>query len=129
MKKDDVLKFLRSVLGPYACHPALIDELLALIAGKGIEPRFFAILTRQLAILTSAGVLATRYKEFEPLGKGLYSMHLVGPGFNIRIIYGFLPSRQPTLLLAFYEREGKSKTDYTPYLQPASTRLASMKGA
>lgn len=53
-------------------------------------------------------------------------MHLAGRGFNIRILYAFLPNRQPVLLSAFHERAGKTKTDYTTYIPEANRRFEEM---
>lgn len=104
-----------------------MPELLALIAESGVEEAVFRLILLRLHMLQALGVEATRHKEFEPIKSGLYSMHLAGKGFNIRILYSFLPNRKPVLLLAFYEREGKRKTDYTPYIDPALSRLQRFK--
>jgi hypothetical protein len=50
-------------------------------------------------------------------------MRLSGSEFNIRILYGFLPSGKPVLLLAFYERSGKRASDYTNNIFAAKKRL------
>lgn len=125
MNRDSVLEFLLKVLGPIAIAPQLIKEILDLISGTGIEAKFFAVLIARLDTLKSNGASAVKYKEFEPVknGSGLFSMHVTGKGFNIRVLYSFLPSRQPALLLAFYEREGKKKTDYSGYIAPANSRM------
>ena len=73
------------------------------------------------------GIQATVLREFEPLGGGLYSMHLSGQGYNIRILYGFMPNGQPVLLLAFHERAGKAKTDYSSHIPEAQKRFAEYK--
>lgn len=128
MNKDTVLNYLRNYFSSVAVSDALLPELLDLIAEKGVEAAVFRILVQRLQLLLSLGVMATNHKEFETIKKsGLYSMHLAGKGFNIRILYSFLPNRKPVLLLAFYEREGKRKTDYTPYIEPALSRLQQFK--
>lgn len=127
MNKRDVLKLILSALGSFTYHPFLVSELHKLLAHSGFELQFFKILTKQLRMLSSLGVNAVNLNEFEPLGNGLYSLHCAGKGFNIRILYSFLSNRKPILLLAFYEREGKSNTDYSPYLEPARNRLNEKK--
>ena len=72
-------------------------------------------------------LLAFRHKEFENIGGGLYSMHLAGKGFNLRILYAFLANQSPVLLLAFHERAGKRKTDYSGYIPQAAERLRQKK--
>ena len=74
-------------------------------------------------MLTLLGAQAVQSKEFESIGNGLFSMHLTGSGYNIRVLYSFLQNQQPILLSSFYERGGKRNTDYTKYIEPAKARL------
>lgn len=127
MNKDKVLEFLRKYLGEYRCFDLLIAELCDLMAKSGNEPEVFRLLVLRLKQLSTLGHNATNMEEFENIGRGIYSMHLSGKGYNIRILYGFLTNNMPCLLLAFYERGGKRKTDYTSYLDPAAMRLSKMK--
>lgn len=128
MNKESVLAFLQHVLGPVAVAPQFIKELSDLITGTGVETKVFKILTARLKALRESGASAVRYKEFEPLkGEKLFSMHLTGKGFNIRILYSLLPSQQPVLLLAFYEREDSSITNYSSYTPTAQDRLAAFR--
>nr|DAY52827.1 MAG TPA: protein of unknown function DUF891 [Caudoviricetes sp.] len=127
MNKDEVLSYLQDYFASIDASEELLPELLALIAESGVEDAVFRLILLRLRILLALGVSATQHKEFEPIKSGLYSMHLAGKGFNIRILYSFLPNRKPVLLLAFYEREGKRKTDYTPYIDPALSRLQRFK--
>ena len=124
MNKDDALALLLELLDCIHCHPSLVNELCALLAQSGNERKFSRLITTRLIQLKEMGVEAVRLEEFEKIGDDLYSMHCSGRDFNIRILYSFLPSRQPVLLLAFYERSGKRKTDYTTWLEPAKRRLA-----
>jgi hypothetical protein len=127
MNKADVLALLLQYLSDILCHNDFVPELISLIAGSGYELKFFGMLNARLLVLSSLGVQATVTKEFEPLTDGLYSMHLAGRDFNIRIIYAFLQNRQPVLLSAFHEREGKKKTDYSSYIPVAKNRLLQMR--
>lgn len=103
--------------------------MLSIIASSGNELKIFRLLTVRLQYLTQNGVLACQHEEFEPIGDGIYSMHLAGKGFNIRILYSFMLNKEPVLLLCFYERAGKRKTNYTPYISAARERLISEKEA
>ena len=127
MNKENVLRYLRDYFSEIEVYEDLPAELIELIAGSGVEAHFFRILVMRIKMLLSMGVMATKHKEFESIGDGLYSMHLSGKGFNIRILYSFLQDRTPVLLLAFFEREGKNNTDYTPHIEPALTRLRQMR--
>ncbi len=124
MNKAAVIQMLLRLLGSFQCCSELVDELEEMLAGTGIEERFFTLLVQRLQILSQYGTSAVRIKEFESIGNGLFSMHLTGPGFNIRILYSFLPDRNPVLLHAFYERGGKKVTDYTQSIPVALKRLA-----
>lgn len=124
MNMEDALALLLDALGDIRCHSLLVGELCALLAQSGKERPFSKILRTRLLQLGVKGIEAVRLEEFENIGGDIYSMHCAGKGFNIRILYSFLPSRQPVLLLAFYERGGKGKTDYSTYLEPAKARLA-----
>ncbi len=127
MNKEDVLRQLRSFFAGIDLFPDLPFELVALIAGSGCEAAVFRILAMRLRMLQILGPDAVQHKEFENIGGGIYSMHLTGKGFNLRILYSFLPNQAPVLLLAFYERGGKRKTDYSGFIPQAEARLRQMK--
>ena len=127
MNKKRVLELLSQLIGGYKCYSDVISELCELLAKSGNEAVFISTLITRLKQLSSLGHNAIRLEEFENIGRGIYSMHISGKGYNIRILYGFLANNMPCLLLAFYEREGKKKTDYSQYLEPALMRLSKMK--
>ncbi len=128
MKHEDVINFLFDILSRFDYHPKLLEELSDLISGSGYEKVFRSLFLIRLNFLDMRGIRAIEgHEEYESLGSGLFSMHLAKKGFNIRILYGFLPNGMPTLLLAFYERAGKRSTDYSSYLPPALSRLRERK--
>ena len=127
MDRNTVIKRLGYLLKGIVFHDAFFSELLNLISGHGFEEKVFKLLLARLIALNSYGVMVTAIKEFENIGDGLFSMHLSGRGFNLRILFAFLPNAQPVLLVAFYERQGKGKTDYSTYLKPALSRLNEKK--
>lgn len=43
--------------------------------------------------------------------------------FCCRILYAFAPDQSPVLLTAFFERGGKRKTSYEPYIPVAQRRM------
>lgn len=127
MNKKDALSLLVAALTSFLRHSLLTEELMAIISGTGYERAFFKLFNTRLRMLSNMGVLAVQHEEFENLGNGLFSMHLAGRNFNVRVLYSFLPNSRPVLLLAFYERGGKNKTSYAPQIKTAQDRLASLK--
>ena len=127
MDKDSVLHILQNLFSDIEVHDELTPELAAILSASGSEARFFKTLVMQLQILLNTGALASNRLDFEVVGKGIFSMKQKSSEYNIRILYSFLPSRAPVLLCAFYERAGKAKTDYTPYIPVALSRLKQCK--
>lgn len=129
MNRKSIVEMLMEALGHVDVHGRMIQELIELIVGSGYEKKFFTVFSAHLKSLSRYGVDVVRQKEFENIGGGLFSMHIAGNGFNIRILYSILPNGDPSLLLSFYERAGKRKTDYTPYILPAKERCKERLGA
>ena len=127
MNKRDVFDYLKMLLGGILMHDLFFSEFLNLIAEKGFEERIFTLLTARLKLLTTWGYKVTCVKEFENIGQGLFSMHLTGAGFNIRVLFAFLSNNQPVLLHAFEEKQGKRRTDYSSHIPPALLRLSQTK--
>lgn len=127
MNRETILLYLENFFASLLYHPDIKLELVSLLTASGFEKRFLTLLIKRIQQLATYGINATNLEEFELLNNGLYSMHLAGKGFNIRILYSFLSNRKPVLLLAFYERWGKRKTDYTPYFGPVKLRLEHMR--
>jgi hypothetical protein len=129
MNKEDALRGLRDILDDFLVYNRLIPELVDIVAKSGNEKAFFQCLINRLTFLSRYGIRAAgQHEEFEIIGDGLCSIHLDKKSFNIRILYSFMPDHRPVLLLGFYERAGKKKTDYTPYLEPAKQRFRELKG-
>ncbi len=128
MNFEAALYSLHGILTGVLYHHLFPKELLDIVRESGVEQKIFKLLAIRLSVLNATGVDVTRAKEYEAIGQSLYSMHLTGKQFNIRILFAFLPNAQPVLLSAFYERGGKSKTDYSSYIEPALGRLSEMKG-
>lgn len=129
MNRDNILSSLVEAFCCFVVHDNLIRELLDIIERSGFEKRFFALLLTRLKFLSEHGVNAIQHQEFESLAhtaEGLYSMHLSGRGFNVRILYAFLPSGSPVLLLGFAERSGKRVTSYESHIPVAKDRLNTM---
>lgn len=82
--------------------------------------QFAYIRELKLQIHAANGNEVLKYKS-EQL---FFSLHLSAKNFNIRFIMTFHNNQQPVLLVAFYERAGKTKTDYSQYENIVKTRYA-----
>lgn len=129
MNRDDILSFLVAALSNFIVHDNLIRELLNIIERSGFEKKFFRLFLARLKFLHEYGTNAIQHQEFESLAhtaEGLYSMHLTGKEFNVRILYAFLPNGSPVLLLGFAERSGKRVSSYETHIPVAINRLNTM---
>lgn len=127
MNREQFLKWLTEIIAQFVYSDSLLSELSEILKETGVEHKFVKTLLLRLHVLGQEGAYAVSSKEFEPIGEGLFSMHLPGKGYNIRILYGFLENQQPALLYAFYERAGKRKTDYTTHIPVAKERLKQLR--
>ena len=123
MNRQAILRLLFAGLSLFDIHPKLSEEIIKIIVGSGYEAKFFKLLAARLEYLSRYGVDATNHEEFELLRSGVFSVHLSGKGFNIRILYSFLPDGTPSLLTCFHERAGKRRTDYSEYIPLAMSRF------
>jgi len=124
MNREEIILMLYKFFSNFIYHDLLIDEIADIIKRSGYEKKFFTTLKARLSFLKQHLEQAIVHKEFEDLKHyDLYSMHVTGKDFNIRILYSFTRDRRPVLLLAFFKRSGKKATDYTPYYEPAQLRL------
>lgn len=123
MNRESIMEQLTKELADFIIYFSLFEELLALLDSSGSEVRFFKLLIKRLRFLLQERVHAIKHEEFELLGSGIFSMHLSCNQFNIRILYAFLPNGNPALLHAFYERAGKSASDYTDKIDLGKSRI------
>lgn len=82
-------------------------------------------MSKNLKFLSRYGVLAHTQptKDFESLVgvDNIYSMHIQGKTFNVRILYSFLDNGT-ILLYGFKEESGKRINDYSSAIQIAKKR-------
>ena len=124
MNKETVLNYLLSILeGAVEYLPIMLTELKDILSRSGYEQKFGAQLFARLNMLRALGADVIKAKEFERIDDTIYSMHCTGTEYNIRILFAFTENGLPLLLLAFFERGGKRKTDYAQYIPAAYTRL------
>ena len=127
MKRKELLDRLIAAFGDFTLHSLLIEELVGELKHSGQESEFLTILLTRLKYLQERGQRATQHKEFEQLNDRIYSLHITGRSFNIRILYGFLRNGRPALLLAFFERAGHQVTSYQNYIPTAERRLKELE--
>ena len=126
MNQNDFSARLIQLLLSFTIHESLIADLVAILARSGKEEKFLSTFLARVKYLLDVRKNAVKNKEYEPLSHtnaGLYSMHVDIRDYNIRILYAFLPDDAPVLLLGFYEKAGKRRTDYTPHIPKAEQRL------
>lgn len=123
-KKESLIRKLADELeNGFSVDSRLIPELIQLIDKSGQQDRFLAMLAARLKFLKEYRWQAQNYSnDFEHVNEKMYTIHLQSRHFNIRIFYSFL--KDGTILLhAFYEREGKGRTDYSGNMPEAYRRL------
>ncbi len=125
---NDKKAMLRKALKPFKFHERAIDEIISIIIRSGCEQKFLTALLRNLKLLEVCSVdKLCRLEPFENLKEapGIYSMRFKQQ-MNCRLLFSVDDSGQYYLLF-FYERQGKSKTDYSSYIKPAQQRLKELK--
>ena len=126
MNKIKLLNNLNDNFKNFKIHPDLLNDITSIITQSGNEMQLLKKLNTSLNFLKQYGNMAHLQptRNFEKLKEedNMYSMHLRSNSFNIRILYSFL-SDGTVLLYGFYEREGKSITDYSSAIKFARNRL------
>ena len=109
MNKVKLIAELQTLLNSFTVHENLIDELKKIIGHSGSEKSFLAKLKYGLTFLKQYGTRAHLQptNQFEKLTGtiDLYSMHIQGKTFNVRILYSFLDDGT-VLLHGFHEDYG-----------------------
>ena len=126
----DLCKALEAEFSNLKWHPSCLEELASLAASGGYARRLYGELFGKLRMLSQLGHEAAKSPPaFKKLtgAPGLCRIALRSKAYNIRIIYAFSKSRG-VLLLAFYEKSGKRKTDYSTHIPPALARLQEIEG-
>lgn len=128
MDKSELLRQLCETLSAFRVYGTFSDELKQLIKHTGSDQRFLAKFLERLKFLKEHGVNAiVRHNEFERLNNDIYSFHITGKNYNIRILYTFLEDNT-VLLLPFFERSGKRATNYFKKIPEAENRKEQLEG-
>lgn len=130
MNKLKLLKEFENQFSDFEIHPDLIIDLISIINKSGNEIDFLNKLKKRLNLLKTYSynthILTTN--QFERLTGviNMYSMHIQGKNYNVRIIYSFLKNGT-VLLHGFYEQEDKNITDYSSAIPIAKKRFKDME--
>ena len=128
MNQEKLIYELQALLAGFLFAPRFLAELLELIQGSGYEKQFLTCFRIRLRLLLADPVhIFQRHEDFEHIEGGIYSMRLIGNGFNVRVLYAISSEGAPILLLPFYERRGKHATSYENYLETAKSRKREME--
>ena len=132
MNKKEVLQSLAALISDYRFHPRCAEEMRRLLSHElnGKADRFFHVLYAQLYHIRTFGPLIYRVDSHELL-KGcagpFYSIHLQQSQFNIRLLAYITYDHPPLFLCIFYERGGKSVSDYSARIPLLQSRLQEMR--
>lgn len=115
---------LDEILSSVSCTDECKIEIAEKFLSVSDKKAFLNLLNARIALLEQLREQAINTSNFEKL-KGctdLYSMKLKGKTLNFRILYA-LNAHNEILLLAFDEKQGKRKTEYSNYTTTAKNRL------
>lgn len=133
MKTKEMLNMLARQFSGFYCHPLFLKELKQILEKnvKGKEAQLFKQLTAQLENIKCMGRLVSQADHNEII-KGAdghyYSIHLENSQYNVRLLIYITDNSTPYFLCAFYERSGKSYTDYSKHISVLAERLNQMLG-
>lgn len=104
-------------------HAEFLDELLELIANTGIEKDFIKKFAARLSAMQQLNNIDFGLTWLEHLKEygNLYSLHVDVFKTNYRLLF-CKANNGKYFLCAFYERQGKGKTQYRPYAEKAIER-------
>lgn len=133
MKTKEMLKTLSELFSDFKYHVCFYEELSEIIHKdiSGKENQFFKQLTTQLLNIKEMGCMVYRADRNEYLkgtSKRYFSIHLSSSQYNVRLLVYITDDGIAYFLCAFYERKGKSNTDYSKYLSVLDNRLKQLLG-
>lgn len=124
MNKNALLEALQKLFFNYLYHPNLKDDIVGLIAKSGFENQFIKTFVQLMAEYKALGRAQAERRpksKFEPFDETLFSLHVNGKDFNIRILYAYTGADERlTFLHAFWERDA---SDYKKAVLIAYERL------
>lgn len=133
MNTKELLKLLSEQFSGYVCHVSFLEELYSILRKdlSGKEKQLFKQLAAQLENIRKMGrmvYMADRNERLKGKGSRYYSIHLSSAQYNVRLLVYITGSGTPYFLSAFYERGGKSRTDYSSHIPVLDRRLEQLLG-
>ena len=133
MNTKELLKLLSEQFSGYVCHVSFLEELYSILRKdlSGKEKQLFKQLAAQLENIRKMGrmvYMADRNELLKGKGSRYYSIHLSSAQYNVRLLVYITGSGTPYFLSAFYERGGKSRTDYSSHIPVLDKRLEQLLG-
>lgn len=131
MNKKEALAILEKNLDEYLSHgfvfhPRFLEEFKNILKNaKGHEAEIFSLLIKQFDFVKILGTQVNEADSNELIRyqtRDFYSLHLSAKNFNLRLLMTFY-NDNPVFLVAFYERSGKKKTNYSQYNELLIKRL------
>ena len=133
MNTKELLKLLSEQFSGYVYHVSFLEELYTILRKElsGKEKQLFKQLATQLENIRKMGrmvYMADRNERLKGDGSRYYSIHLSSAQYNVRLLVYITGSGIPYFLSAFYERGGKSRTDYSSHIPVLDKRLEQLLG-
>ena len=132
MNTKDALMQLAISFSEFKVHSLFTKELKDIMT-KNIsnKQQFFNQLVTQLQNVKNMGCMvytADHNEKIKGADGHYYSLHFQSAQYNIRFLVHISDSGECCFLSAFYERSGKSKTDYSNYIPTLESRFKSLLG-
>lgn len=138
MKKEQALLKLIEYLTEYQqkgyiFHKRYIKELKDIVLKlTGREAEIFDLLVKQLRYIAEYGRRVNEIGQNEKLKhmqmeQEYYSLYMKGTGFNLRMLMTFYEDETPLILGIFYEKGGKSVSDYSKWKPILASRYEELK--
>lgn len=133
MNTHEILKLLSEYFSDFIFHELFLKEFSNILQKNvsGKEKQLFKQLSTQLNYIKTLGRRVHMADSNEQLRHNddiYYSIHLSNSQYNVRLLTYIDSNNQPYFLCAFYERAGKSKTNYSSYLPVLNQRLFQLLG-
>ena len=107
-------------------HQKMYTDFKGIFKNSGNARSFLAVLMSRLKFLEQQGLeKALQTDNFKRIEKGLYAIRIKGK-HNIRILFS-LKENKEIMLLAFFRKAGKGRSEYENYIPEANRRLSEIK--
>ena len=132
MTTDEMLTYLSSFFLEFNVHPSFLEELAnILLKNISDRKRFFRQLVTLLFNIKNFGFMINTVDHHEKIkytDLSIYSLHLSSSQYNVRFLAYINNEGKCYFLSAFYERNGKRKTDYSSQIAALKSRLEKLLG-